>query len=313
VINFLKESISQLQEDNKKLLDDYAILKRKIDNLTMNLLSNKSSEESVRERENLSSKILLYENTNNSKYLEVTIFNEFKAQILKEIDKLKFSINDLKSLIDDIIIRLKTKAEGKDLESLEILLLNRIEELKSACNKKFADKNDIAKNFKYLDTQIKQLIEINIKRSEKGENWLLAKKPLEGFNCASCEAYIGDLKDNNEHVAWNKYPMRDPSDKLYRMGNGFSKMLQYMNMDAYLNQNANNMNLNNPIGNVNVHNKKNRTTVDFYKRPQDSVEKKEQKLPKVKAKQKTNENASLDDPEVLDENEIIDDPMQPKM
>ena len=73
------------------------------------------------------------------------------------------------------------------------------------------------------------------------------------------------------------------------------------------------MNVNNPIGNINVQSKKNRTSVDFYKRPQDSVDKKEQKLPKVKAKQKTIENASIDDPEVLDENEIVEDPMQPKM
>lgn len=52
---------------------------------------------------------------------------------------------------------------------------------------------------------------------EKGDNWLLAKKPLGGNSCASCEAYIGDLHDNSQYVAWNKYPMRDPNDKLYRV------------------------------------------------------------------------------------------------
>ena len=52
---------------------------------------------------------------------------------------------------------------------------------------------------------------------EKGDNWLLAKKPLGGNSCASCEAYIGDLHDNTQYVPWNKYPMRDPNDKLHRV------------------------------------------------------------------------------------------------
>lgn len=55
------------------------------------------------------------------------------------------------------------------------------------------------------------------KKVEKGDNWLLAKKPLNGYSCASCEAYIGDLQDNQQHIPWNKYPMRDPNDKVYRV------------------------------------------------------------------------------------------------
>ena len=55
---------------------------------------------------------------------------------------------------------------------------------------------------------------------EKGDNWLLAKKPVNGFACASCESYIGDLQDNNnQHIPWNKYPIRDPNDKAYRVIN----------------------------------------------------------------------------------------------
>lgn len=33
-------------------------------------------------------------------------------------------------------------------------LLSSFEELRIACNKKFADKNETAKNIKYLDTQV---------------------------------------------------------------------------------------------------------------------------------------------------------------
>jgi len=34
------------------------------------------------------------------------------------------------------------------------MLLLRLEELKIACNKKFADKNDTAKNLRYLEIQV---------------------------------------------------------------------------------------------------------------------------------------------------------------
>ena len=39
--------------------------------------------------------------------------------------------------------------------------------------------------------------------------------------CASCEAYLGDLKDNKkDYIHWNKYPMRDPNDFKYKQGSG---------------------------------------------------------------------------------------------
>lgn len=91
--------------------------------------------------------------------------------------------------------------------------------LRAGCNKKFADKNEMAKSLKYLDAQLKHIIDFYIKRQEKADNWLLAKKPIGGFSCASCEAYIGNLKDNQEYLAWNQYPMREAGDKFYRVAN----------------------------------------------------------------------------------------------
>ena len=109
---------------------------------------------------------------------------------------------------------------------------SKLEELKLYCNRRFADKVDTSKSIKYLDAQIKHIVDVYIKRMEKGDNWLLAKKPIGGFTCASCEAYIGELKDKGEYMAWNKYPMREPNDKAYRIGNGFSRMLNMLNLDV---------------------------------------------------------------------------------
>ena len=65
---------------------------------------------------------------------------------------------------------------------------------------------------------------------EKGDNWLLSKKPISNNLCASCESYLGDLNDTNEdnkiYVPWNKYPVKDSNDKLYRLGQGYSNMFQ---------------------------------------------------------------------------------------
>ena len=73
---------------------------------------------------------------------------------------------------------------------------------------------------------------------EKGDNWLLAKKPINTM-CASCESYIGELKGSGTYIPWNKYPNKDPNDKLYRLGSGFSKMLQMIQVDENEKKNIN--------------------------------------------------------------------------
>ena len=72
--------------------------------------------------------------------------------------------------------------------------------------------------------------------------------------------------------------------------------------------------MNNTHTNMNVPKKKNLTSVDFYKRPKVATDKKDINLPKVKSHKKNlTSNISDDDIEVQNENEIVDDPHQPKM
>lgn len=236
----------------------------------------------------------------HNKYVDVETFIEFKNSISKEIDGIEFTLSDIKKLIEEILLQLKAKINDTDLKNLEEYMLTKLEELRTGFNRKFADKLETSKNFKYLDQQIKHIIEVYIKRMEKGDNWLLAKKPLEGFACASCESYIGDLKENNTYIPWNKYPMRDPNDKLYRMGNGFSKMLQLVNIE------------NSP--------KNFQTSAEFYVKSQEQIEsdqKKRNLLPKLKLKMKKNPgNMSADDIEEVDDydkGEEVENNQEPKM
>lgn len=70
------------------------------------------------------------------------------------------------------------------------------------------------------------LIQARIANQPGGDNAILAKKPLGGWSCASCEKNLTNMiKESNEFTAWNRMPFRDPNDKLKKVGQGFSKIL----------------------------------------------------------------------------------------
>ena len=273
-LKFLKETKTD-KKDLELLKDKYEehsieidALKKRLDGLFTQLLSRKDDGKAP------------VINIDFSQYVSKIDFEKHKKENENEFKKIWEELNRLKDLIDKIFEILKTKANLTDLDDLKDFLLGKIDELAIACNKKFADKNETANNFKYLDDQIKKILEMlaNLKTNETSandtDNWLIAKKPINGYSCAACEAYIGDLRDDTQKfIPWNRMPLRDPGDKLYRMGNGFSKMLQMLNFDnngnVCLNPNVVNENTVNsnesasrvasafPVNNNNVSNNKN--------------------------------------------------------
>ena len=90
----------------------------------------------------------------------------------------------------------------------------------------------LVKNLKYLEYQTKNLIEKN-KKVEKADNWLLAKKAINPHLCASCDAYLGDLKPvtNSNFVGWNRFPLNESGRKIFRVNGGFSKVMNLANQD----------------------------------------------------------------------------------
>lgn len=226
--SFLKDQVDTIMDDRTDH-EEIQNLKRRIEQIGNRVIDIKADGQG---QNDMSSSFPRGTMIDTSKFVEVGTFNDFRANILKEFTAVNGNLAALRKLIDDIYNELKTKTSFKDLKTLEDDLLMKLEELRLAISKKFADKIETQKSLKYLDTQIKHIIDVYIKRMEKGDNWLLAKKPLGGHLCASCENYIGDLKETTGYVPWNKYPMRDPNDKLYRIGNGFSKMLQMITVDG---------------------------------------------------------------------------------
>ena len=173
-------------------------------------------------------------NVDFSQYVSKTDFDKHKKENDEEFRKIWEEIENLKNLIKKIFDILKTKSNLSDLEELKNMLQGKIDELALGCLKKFADKNETTNNFKYLEDQLRKILEMLSKKDSLNEadNWLIAKKPINGYSCAACESNIPDLRDDShKFIPWNKMPLRDPGDKLYRMGNGFSKMLQMLNFD----------------------------------------------------------------------------------
>jgi hypothetical protein len=127
---------------------------------------------------------------------------------------------------------LKKAASVQDLKNLEEYFVDLLEEIKDKTSKLYPKKSDVNKSFKSVELQIKQIYEFLNKRDEQGDNWMLAKKPLGGYSCASCETYLGDLRENNEKIFWNQLPDREPSinTNSNKIGNGFSRILNLVNI-----------------------------------------------------------------------------------
>ena len=255
-----------------------------------------------------------------SLYLPKTEFEKYKRETAQEFKKIWDEIKNIKDLINKLFELLNTKANLSDLEDLKNFILAKLEELALACNKKFADRNETANNLKYLEDQIRKLFEL-LSASKKdtineADNWLLAKKPISGYSCAACESVIGNLRDDaNKFIPWNKLPLRDPGDKLYRMGNGFSKMLQMLNFDSYgnvsLNPNIineanfyNNININNNSNNINngnnnsgqnINNTSHKGKSDLKKRVQSANPKFKLTFQENKIRNKNSGNKDLND------------------
>lgn len=68
--------------------------------------------------------------------------------------------------------------------------------------------------------------------NDNEDDAMFTKKPLGGTSCASCAKDVVDLYGKKvEYLPWGKLPFRDPSERIARVGQGFSKMLSMLNPD----------------------------------------------------------------------------------
>ena len=218
-INSKCDSFSAMEikyrEDNSLLTKKIESLTSQIHRLSLNVTKNPKEEKSI---------------IDFTKYIDLNMFDENKKEINRKFDKIRISFEDILRNIEEILEKLSHTPTDKDFSQFQGVIKNMIDELKINCNKKYSDKYETIKNIKYLETQIKSINDQYVKKAEGQDNWLLAKKPMSNYLCASCEGVIrGELDKRCDYIPWNKYPIRE--DKYTRMGHGFSHMLQLVNDD----------------------------------------------------------------------------------
>ena len=211
------------QENIEKFKSEMALITRKIEFLTgqysalsFNQIGNKDK----------SSKLPAID---FSRFVDTMRFNETNKILNQKIEHCKYLCEENQKILDDLLYKLQHSPTDEDFAQYQSTVKSMLEELKLYCSKRFSDKIDVSKNIRYIETQIKNVMDILTKRNEGGDTWLLAKKPIHNYQCASCEAYLNELKPKSDYIPWNKIPKHD--DKNYRMGHGFSRMLQLVNND----------------------------------------------------------------------------------
>ena len=211
-ITDIKDRESMTHDDLTKTVKDLQNLQQRVESLNGNisLLQNNPNNENMK----------LFD---FNKFIDNKKFTETLKPILKEFDTIN---KEIESLRRDV-----TNSNSKNANSIKsaINLIeddtnNKINDLQKNIQKKYLEKFEYHKGMKSLEIQLKS--SSDEKKKLDAESWLLAKKPLNCFNCASCEANIkNDEYIPADYLAWKKYPR---GEKIHRMGQGFSHVLQMM-------------------------------------------------------------------------------------
>ena len=219
-INDSKNKISGLYEQVKKALSSIQSLSSKLENLTTNVSLIQSVQSSGNSGNNAA--VPTQGIIDFSKFVDSQKLTDTVKPLIKEMQKMFQEVYSLRREMDDIQNLNKETIKQESLDKLEEKINGKINELNNIIHKKYLEKAEHYKAVKLLEAKIKVQVEENKKESE---SWIMAKRPLKCFNCATCESNIKNMSPTNEYLPWNKYP---PGEKIYRMGQGFSHMLQMM-------------------------------------------------------------------------------------
>ena len=211
-INDIKDRESITYDELRKTIKDLQNMQQRMESISGNLalLQNTPS--------NGNAKIIDF-----SKYVDNQKLTEALKPFLREFDKVYKEIDSFRRDLNEVDNQNKNYIKNS-ISKLDEDFNNKINELKVFIQKKYLEKFEFHKTIKSLEVQIKSLNDEPKKND--ADNWLLAKRPLKCFNCASCEANIkNDNYNTADYLPWKKYPR---GEKIHRMGQGFSHMLQMM-------------------------------------------------------------------------------------
>ena len=232
-LNKYKSIVSNQKEMNIKTREDMLRLKEEFDEIKQDF----SSLNNLLENNSLNK---LIENINNitDKFVEKSLYENDMKLINKKISKLQMDVNEHNRNFAELMPKLEGILDINEFNKLK----KNVEDLMSksgslVSSNKSLDTQEIIKNIKSMEAQVKIFMKKLENESEKekeriNDNCILASRPVGGFKCASCETYIGDIKENNIYLPWNKY---HGQDRPYRLGSSFSRTLQGLNIEQNYN------------------------------------------------------------------------------
>ena len=168
-------------------------------------------------------------NVDMSKLVSSSSFNENIRENSLKFEKIQKKFNELTFELNAILDKLSHTPSDSDFSEFQEIIKSMLDNIIIKNKKQFANKMETVKSYKLLETKLNSMNDSYKKKLEHADNWLLAKKPINPYQCASCESIIkGDLEQKSDYIPWNKYPYRDENIS-YRMGHGFSHMLHMIN------------------------------------------------------------------------------------
>ena len=243
-INDIKDKSYYIEDEVKKMRNENCSMLQKIESFQGNLISMQA----IISSQDSSKNVLDY-----SKYIDQNKLKEMFNPIMKEIENINKEVYSNKREIiegDE-----NTKRTIKNIISkLDEENKNLINELKTFVQKKYLDKIEYNKTMKKFAIQMKYLTD---EKKKDSESWLLGKRNIQCFNCASCEKNINNENHSTaEYLAWKKY---QKGEKIHRMGQGFSHMLEMISEDFAKNIDKNEI-FNDETNNLNSDNNNNMYT-----------------------------------------------------
>ena len=217
------------QEENKKSINE---LEKKLNDILTSLYGD-NNDENINSNNNIINNNNA-EHTGNKNFLFTTKneFEKYKTKTDEEINKIWEKISNLNKQYEEIFNKIKDNCTLNDLDAMKNVILEKTKELFLTMKNRDIDNTSL----KILQKNFKKLLKLLADKEEK-ENWLLAKKPIGNYSCASCENYLGNLKDDTDkHIHWKKLPIKikdkESNDNIYKIGNGYSRLLRMINFDS---------------------------------------------------------------------------------
>jgi len=232
IVKKLREDLDSVQEQTNentteinKLKSRLDLVETKIVQITKTITELSAKIEKGTGRKEVGKEQNLFAQNAGGAHIEEEDWNEVKknierlkkeiADLIKELD----SIKELKKRVHTLEGLMDTKMDKEEFEKWR--LSNDINQILGGLLKKFADRNEMLKSLKKIDSRLTIMEEMISKEGgvvDSGENAMLAKKPLGGWSCASCQKDLINIEGLKvQYYPWAKLPQRNPAERIAKV------------------------------------------------------------------------------------------------